>query len=211
VKLKELIDTMSIPNDGVTYKGDYIYDLFRRVNVTSDTKAVVLQLIETAADLLSNDSSLVRSFRSVSYLSNLSEALRKLFMDDMGSVQSIAEHYKVHIQDDKRSNSGPGQYFQAKATVRRLSFWCFNAGIIMQDLAKSGVRNFILTSGTLSPLDSFAYELSLDFPVESRLENPHVIDTRQIWVGTASKAPSGERLLGTFSARTDNYLVRNAI
>lgn len=46
------------------------------------------------------------------------------------------------------------------------------------------VRSILLTSGTLSPLDSFAGELGLDFPV--RLENPHVISKEQ-----ASTLPLG--------------------
>jgi hypothetical protein len=45
-------------------------------------------------------------------------------------------------------------------------------------LAGTQVGSIILTSGTLSPLDSFAQELALPFPV--RLENPHVIDPSQV-------------------------------
>ncbi len=40
------------------------------------------------------------------------------------------------------------------------------------------VRSILLTSGTLSPLDSFAHELGLAFPV--RLENGHVIGKEQV-------------------------------
>lgn len=50
--------------------------------------------------------------------------------------------------------------FVAKAS-RTLSWWCFNPGIAMEEFAKLGVRSIILTSGTLSPLDSFALELKL--------------------------------------------------
>ncbi len=39
------------------------------------------------------------------------------------------------------------------------------------------LRSFLLTSGTLSPLDTFAAELQLPFPM--RLENPHVIADSQ--------------------------------
>ena len=39
------------------------------------------------------------------------------------------------------------------------------------------MRSILLTSGTLSPLDSFAHELGLPFPI--RLENPHVIAKEQ--------------------------------
>lgn len=43
----------------------------------------------------------------------------------------------------------------------------------MQALSRRKVRSFLLTSGTLSPLASFAAELRLPFPIS--LENPHVI------------------------------------
>lgn len=51
-------------------------------------------------------------------------------------------------------------------------------GLAMQALSAFKVRSFLLTSGTLSPLDSFAAELQLDFPIT--LENPHVIHQSQV-------------------------------
>lgn len=48
----------------------------------------------------------------------------------------------------------------------------------MKSIAAMGVRCILLTSGTLSPLDSFAQELQIPFPVQ--LENPHVISPRQV-------------------------------
>jgi Rad3-related DNA helicase len=36
-------------------------------------------------------------------------------------------------------------------------------GVAMTSLKNEGVKNIIITSGTLSPLDSFAYELKLYF------------------------------------------------
>ena len=56
----------------------------------------------------------------------------------------------------------------------------------MKYLQAQRVRSIVLTSGTLSPLDSFAAELQLAFPV--RLENPHVIAAEQVWVGVVSEA-----------------------
>ena len=47
----------------------------------------------------------------------------------------------------------------------------------MRALEALKVRCVLLTSGTLSPLDSFAQELQLEFPIS--LENPHVIDESQ--------------------------------
>jgi len=54
--------------------------------------------------------------------------------------------------------------FRDSASVsktRTLSWWCFNPGIGMADFSRRGVGSVVLTSGTLSPMDSFAYELKL--------------------------------------------------
>ena len=59
----------------------------------------------------------------------------------------------------------------------------------MMDLQKQGVRCILLTSGTLKPLDSFAAEFRIPFPV--RLENPHVIDPTQILVAVAKQGLGG--------------------
>lgn len=59
-----------------------------------------------------------------------------------------------------------------------LSYWCFEPGVAMAELCALKVRCILLTSGTLAPLDSFAQELALNFPIT--LENPHVINTSQV-------------------------------
>lgn len=48
----------------------------------------------------------------------------------------------------------------------------------MAALRKLPLRSVLLTSGTLSPLDSFAHELQLGF--KFTLENPHVIAPSQV-------------------------------
>ena len=60
-------------------------------------------------------------------------------------------------------------------------------------------RSMILTSGTLSPMDSFASELRLPFPV--RLENPHVIPAKNVWVGVVSRGPLNRPLNSSFKFR----------
>jgi regulator of telomere elongation helicase 1 len=52
---------------------------------------------------------------------------------------------------------------------RVLSYWCFCPGVAMEQLRALGVRSIILTSGTLSPLASFAQEFRIPFPIT--LEN----------------------------------------
>ena len=71
--------------------------------------------------------------------------------------------------------AGPGTIPEEVPT---LSYWCFEPGVAMRALEALKVRCVLLTSGTLSPLDSFAQELQLDFPIS--LENPHVIADSQV-------------------------------
>ncbi|CAL5443392.1 unnamed protein product [Camellia sinensis] len=100
---------------------------------------------------------------------------------------------------------------QGKAS-RTLSWWCFNPGIAMEEFSQLGVGSIILTSGTLSPMDSFAQEFKLEFPV--RLENPHVISANQIWAGVVSAGPSSYSFNSSYRSRDSveyNLELGNAI
>ena len=92
----------------------------------------------------------------------------------------------------------------------------------MNDLLRQGIRNVILTSGTLSPLESFAAELKMYVhtlfylhilhillnimlnrrsPFHVQLENKHVIDASQIWVGVICRGPSNYPLNSSYKTR----------
>lgn len=61
-----------------------------------------------------------------------------------------------------------------------MCLWCLNPQVAFEDISKLA-RCVVLTSGTLSPMNSFANELGVLFPI--RLEANHVINTReQVWV-----------------------------
>jgi len=89
----------------------------------------------------------------------------------------------------------------------RMSFWCFSPGVAMNALAESGPRSIVLTSGTLSPLSSFAQELCMEFPV--RLENDHVIAARQVWAGVVGTGPAGGALNSSYQTRESPAYKRN--
>lgn len=66
-----------------------------------------------------------------------------------------------------------------------LKFWCLSSNLPFQEL-KASCHSIILTSGTLSPLDTF--EAQLDVPFEVKVENNHVIDvSRQVWCGAIAR------------------------
>lgn len=78
----------------------------------------------------------------------------------------------------------------------KLGFKCLNPGVIFKRMTES-TRSVILTSGTLSPLNTFASELETSF--EGRLEANHVIHKSQVWAGAIPHGPSKVQLKGVYS------------
>ena len=74
--------------------------------------------------------------------------------------------------------------------VRKIGFWCFSGCLGFQAIADLQPRSIILTSGTLSPMDSFQAELGLEF--KQKLENPHVIDQKQVMISALARGGSNQ-------------------
>jgi hypothetical protein len=97
------------------------------------------------------------------------------------------QFYRVFIADEvieanpRRLSGGGGDQYRKtlsgslSGTKKRvINYWCFSSGLALEDLRKLGVRSFILTSGTLSPMDSFKEDARI--PFSEQLENEHVIE-----------------------------------
>ena len=80
-----------------------------------------------------------------------------------------------------------------------------NPAVAFEEIAKQ-THSIILASGTLSPLDSFATELGVEFKI--RLEAKHVINTKkQLWVGALGHGGKrGTSLKANYAnTKTDQY------
>ncbi|KAK1941170.1 Fanconi anemia group J [Phytophthora citrophthora] len=78
----------------------------------------------------------------------------------------------------------------------KLCIWCLSAAVVFSEVARDS-HSVILASGTLSPMDSFAGELGVDFPI--RLEANHVVNMRkQVFVGALMNGPGSVDLLSTY-------------
>ncbi|KAE8791392.1 regulator of telomere elongation helicase 1 [Hordeum vulgare] len=184
---------------GYTKPGSYIYEFLSELNITSETSKKLIETIDSASLLLEEGNSGetkagVKAKSTVSRLETIRDMLDIIFK---GGGQNHAKYYSFHV-NESRQTSGDSLQVYGKAS-RTLSWWCFNPGLAMEEFLKLGVRSIILTSGTLSPLDSLAMELNLEFPV--RLENPHVISQDQIWVGVVPVGPSGHPLNSSYRTR----------
>lgn len=64
---------------------------------------------------------------------------------------------------------------------------------------QKGVKSIILTSGTLAPLKPLITEMELNIQVQ--LENPHIVDSNQIFIKIINKGPDGIELNSNYQNR----------
>ncbi|KAM0877027.1 hypothetical protein ACQ4PT_035806 [Festuca glaucescens] len=77
-----------------------------------------------------------------------------------------------------------------------MSLWCLNPAVVFQDIADL-TQSVILTSGTLTPMGSFASELGVQF--DACMEAPHVIDAdSQVFASVLSSGPTTHRLNASY-------------
>ncbi|KAI8336223.1 hypothetical protein BC941DRAFT_428637 [Chlamydoabsidia padenii] len=177
--------------------GGSIYPAFKRIK--SHTEKVMKEKEETSVDQVTSEhggsqgnskhaQECVTTW-ALRHLDGLFMVLGYLFQEgvDRSTDYSMALIKKIH----KASN-----FTKDASWVYKLGFWCHNPGIVFEELS-SAAHSMILTSGTLSPLDTFASELETDF--SATLEANHVIDPSQVWVGTVPVGPSGVTLKGVYS------------
>jgi fanconi anemia group J protein len=77
-----------------------------------------------------------------------------------------------------------------------LHLWCLNPAIPFAALSKHA-RTVIVTSGTLSPIDSFAGELGVNFAVAKSL--PHVVNVKtQVFASVVAFGPGAAKMDATY-------------
>ena len=90
-----------------------------------------------------------------------------------------------------------------------LSLICFSPKPGFEQVTRLSPRTIIMTSGTLSPMKSFAGELGYSFPVQ--LENEHVADPSQVFVGVVPRGLTGKQFLFTYQYRKDQAMKKELI
>ncbi|XP_037628179.1 regulator of telomere elongation helicase 1 isoform X2 [Sebastes umbrosus] len=206
--LEAAIDSYEVPSEkGITKPGIFIYELLERAHLTYKSKTAVFEALEQITGHLSGQPGI---FQNTGGLQKLANIIQLVFCgepteeDKQKLMESNTAHFKVHIHRDtsyqkKTQSTDVWASSSSKKQGNILSYWCFSPGYSMQDLVNQGVRCIILTSGTLSPLSSFTSEMRIKFPVS--LENGHVIERDQIFVGIIERGPDGVQLSSAFDRR----------
>ncbi|EEY53161.1 uncharacterized protein PITG_06792 [Phytophthora infestans T30-4] len=189
------------------YPGQYIFEFFEQFNVNFETCPLVLSMIEEIIEVAHGGDD---SQRAASKLDTMLSFLGTIFRSKEQHLQA-AKNYRVHIQEIRERPSNSGRLFNSgrknkTTTTRVFNYWCFHPGVAFREICTNNVHNVILTSGTLSPLDTTVKELGIDFPV--RLENNHVVDADQVWVGVVGTGVTGKKLNSSYNFRsTETYLL----
>ncbi|XP_076022253.1 regulator of telomere elongation helicase 1 isoform X2 [Genypterus blacodes] len=205
--LEGAIDSYNVSsNTGITKPGSFIYELFQKAHLTYRTKDDVYGSLEQIIGHLAGHPGI---FLNTTGLQKLADIIQLVFPGEPPEdhkekqIPSHTTFFKVHIHRDnsfqkKKQNDGWASS-SSKKEGNILSYWCFSPGFSMQELVNQKVRSIILTSGTLSPLSSFTSEMRIPFPV--CLENSHVIERDQVFVGIVEKGPDGVMLSSAFDRR----------
>jgi regulator of telomere elongation helicase 1 len=204
--------------EGVTYPGADIRALFgdEGLDISPDTFEAHIELFERVINLLTEESDssgrAATAAASSTALHDLVNAVHIAFRGAgsgaPGMQQDATQFYRVHVSPGKAQPDTAMRRGTAAAGPT-LNFWCFNPGLAMEDIAAYGVRSIIVTSGTLAPLASFAAELATTFHV--RLENPHVIDREQLFVGVLRSGPDGVTSLDSSFKNRSTEAYRRAL
>ncbi|XP_071964337.1 regulator of telomere elongation helicase 1-like isoform X2 [Antedon mediterranea] len=192
---------------GVTKPGSFILELLSEIHVTMDTKDELLELIDKIVSHLTNLQG--GFYNKVAALSKFNDILNIVFSSQFVSSTGTNDGslcYKVHIRPcapDEKKKSTVDFWANRNGSAQKkgfiFSYWCFSPGFSMKELVAQGVRSIILTSGTLSPLNSFKSEMQIDFPIQ--LENPHVIEKHQMKVAVVTKGADGTELNSSYRTR----------
>jgi len=180
--------------------GNLIYEILEALNITDETYKHFTELMRAAAKtvLLGGDV-LSHASESDTPLTSFANFIDRIFKD------RFPEYFCTRLGPDLDNKLNASNREREGAT---LSYWCFFPGLCLKELIEKQVGSFLLASGTLSPMESFASELAMEFPV--RLENPHVIKQNQVWGGVVTRGPNGNVLNSSFRFR-DTIEYKNEI
>ncbi|CEG39082.1 hypothetical protein L917_18991 [Plasmopara halstedii] len=156
---------------------------------------------QTSRDAAANltGASILLGALALTTIQSIINVIEYMFRDDL---KYIDDFKLVVIQSfETTSFRSPTKRNQSETSELKFCIWCLNAAVAFSDLA-SKARSVILTSGTLSPMDSFAGELGTDFPI--RLEASHVVNMRkQVFIGAIMRGPGNIDLKSTYTNQQD--------
>lgn len=157
-----------------------------------------LKAIKAASEAEKNEIHL--SGLSASTLEGLFSSLTYFFSENGQGASDYQLSLQKYVKRDER--------MAVQGWTHSFSLWCLNPSVVFKEIAESSLA-VILTSGTLSPMNSFASELGV--PFEICMEAPHVINMdSQVWVAAVAAGPGNVSLNASYKT-ADGYAFQDAL
>jgi len=123
----------------------------------------------------------------VSALENLSSFITSVFGRNIDSKEFFKQYYTVCFTSEPS-----------------ISLLCLSPAPCFRMITDLNPHTIILTSGTLSPIDSFMDDLEVKFPIV--LENDHIASPEQVMVIISPNGPDGHKFQFTYNNREDDIM-----
>lgn len=117
---------------------------------------------------------------------------------------SVCQVFQSLFPLDKQNSSFINKYYEICIKDFELHMFCFTPAPAFQQLSSLQPRTIILTSGTISPFQSFIESFDTQFPIQ--LENPHIASSSNLYIAIASKGFQQTGFQFTFKNRTDENM-----
>ncbi|OTF75449.1 regulator of telomere elongation helicase 1-like protein, partial [Euroglyphus maynei] len=186
-----------------------IFNILHRVNLDHEHIELVTNICEKINTVVMSATTAFMSNQTIAALSSVCSFLEIVqpftLVKEGESLSSkkkdFIKNYKLYTEIDQDNGYQKSWLNNTVPNGWTVYLWCMSPSVAIQSLKRAGIYNLIITSGTLSPLESFELEMGVPFHV--KLQNTHVITNNQLSIQLIAKDPNGHELRGSYDRRND--------
>ncbi|CAF0744230.1 unnamed protein product [Didymodactylos carnosus] len=222
IELKEKVKTMEDLLDAKplnkqsppdVYPGSCAIEWLTKAGIDIVSKRSVVKLLEDLNTFMSAQAT--NNFRTKGHaLMKLSSFIETVYPSDENGnplfpqrlTEQINSCFRVFVTEDKDKNKRQWEKPKNSSRIlKKFDFMCLSPGYSMRNLAIQNPRSILLTSGTLTPIQSFQTELSIPFDIT--LQNNHIIKDNQIQVAILTQGVDKEPFNSSHKNRSNRKYV----
>ncbi|WOL05316.1 hypothetical protein Cni_G14044 [Canna indica] len=184
------------------WTGDKAMRELQQAGITQQSFPILQECATKAIKAASDAESVENHLNGLSaiILEGLFSSLSFLFSGNGCHAVDYQLALQKYVKRDKRNT--------ADGWICKLSLWCLNPSVVFKEIANLSL-SVILTSGTLSPMSSFASELGVQF--EACMEAPHVINVdSQLLAAVVPTGPANCQLNASYRT-ADAYAFQDGL
>ncbi|CAF4234563.1 unnamed protein product [Rotaria sp. Silwood2] len=199
MKLEYLLDEMKTTKGNIPSPGDVAFKWLKSAELDFTAQGDIQQLQDinqfmatrSGSIFRSNGNSLLKLAEFIETVHPFDENGQPCFTFDMEAQRKSA--FKVFIEEESNNNEQQRPSIIIPKRPKKLHYWCLSPGFAMRQLCMQNTRSILLTSGTLSPIDSFKTQLAIPFDIV--IQNDHIIEKNQLFTAILPRAAGNKHIL----------------